>query len=236
MSNYFGNDQGSNSDYQITPDIDISGLPNVQNFQNGDGNSDSNSTQLAHNLISSSLDFKGWVAEINDLKDKDVKLSKSIDSLLQMPNNGNFNLPKPLRKLFRKTIRVIKKEDFIRIVLVAQAAYGTEIFFGGHVDYPQKGDETTDSIIYFSGWVMGKKSQPQSVRLVVNEDILNEGEINLLRPDVSKIYCHLSDSHEWGYRLPLDIRHLPEEGCIEVQAVFSEGKTGSIGFAKFCKY
>jgi hypothetical protein len=195
-------------------------------------------------------DIGFWIHEVESKKGDRVLL------LRQMRNSSKFlwerysswELPmskivrKLLRKFFRPVVgfvrKILKIQDFEILTTINLVLEQNKYLIGASIDQPRAGENTTvkTSTYYIVGWVLARDIQPTTVRLTCRTKTISEVFISQPRPDVSEAYCFISDTHNWGYIIELDIKELPDEGDLRLKAVFPDGKTVAIGLIKFQKF
>ena len=104
------------------------------------------------------------------------------------------------------------------------------------IDQPKTGDKIKNSTYCIAGWIVGKKQQPVTIRLSDREIAIAEAPLTGTRPDVSKVYCLESETHNWGFYIFLKIKQLPARGDLQLQAVFADGSLVPICSIEYRKY
>lgn len=144
------------------------------------------------------------------------------------------SLSKFLSRLIKKGLRKINRKKSIEILQIINTCQNdTKTFAWGWISPPIVGDEIYGPSLPISGWVIGRNSQPVSMRFLVNQTIVAETPINIPRPDVVKAL--FVEYKNCGYSAFLDVEML-HGGEIVLEAVFPEGHTAKVGSARFCKY
>lgn len=204
--------------------------------------------QAYFNHEPTTYDLKFWVTEI--------KLHKSGRSCLLRPLRRNFSISikthkkQPsfiskllapyfsrlgyfISKILRKILGLQALEILSAVNLVIEQ---NESLLAGCLDRPKTGDKIKTSTYIIAGWLVGKNSQPVSIRLIGNKTVISEVPFTIPRPDVTKVYCLVSKTHNWGFNILLNVHQLPEYGDWELQALFADRKLVTIGLIKFRKY
>jgi hypothetical protein len=156
------------------------------------------------------------------------KTSKKIDS----PAKLIFKYLFPAIKIIRKCCGIQSLEI---LASIDQVLGQTEFIVGECIDKPKTGDKINTSSYRISGWLIWKNVRP-TIRLISNETVIQEVSIQIPRPDVTKARCIESKTHDWGFNILLNVKELPEQGSLELQANFPNGEVVKFGLINFIKY
>lgn len=202
---------------------------------------------LRREPASSNLQF--WTTEIKLNNGRRSCLLRSIKNNLDYMANParkskNFSLlrlvQKPfnfLSQLISKLIRSLLKIEYFEILAAVNFIHEqNELLLGAWIDQPKTGSKIKKSTYIIAGWVVGKDSQPLTIRLINNEKVIGQVPMTVARPDITKAYCVASKNHTWGFDILLNIKQLSNQGNLELQAVFPDSKIVPIGLIKFRKY
>jgi hypothetical protein len=138
-----------------------------------------------------------------------------------------------ISQIFRKILGLQALEILSAVNLVIEQ---NESLLAGCLDRPKTGDKIKTSTYIIAGWLVGKDSQPVTIRLIGNKTVISEVPFTIPRPDVTKVYCLVSKTHNWGFNILLNVNQIPEDGDWELQASFADDKLVTIGLIKFRKY
>lgn len=179
-------------------------------------------------IFTSEDDFKEDLTENLKSAHQHLSLSRSTQPSYYVSPS------KFLSRLIKKVIRKINRKKSIEILQIINICQNDlKTFAWGWISPPIVGDEIYGSSLPIAGWIIGRNSQPVSIRFIVNQTIVAETPINVPRPDVVKAL--FVEYKNCGYSASLDIDIL-HEGEIVLEAVFPEGNTAKVGSARFCKY
>ncbi|CAD5915702.1 hypothetical protein NO976_00346 [Planktothrix agardhii] len=125
-------------------------------------------------------------------------------------------------------IRLIQKIFFglndIKILsIINLIPESTDEILGTYIDRPKKGDKIKQSKLWIAGWFVPKKSQSVTIRLI-DKKVLSEVPLIVPRPDVTSFHCLQSTTHLWGFSIYLDIKDLPDQGELQLQAIFKDSQ------------
>ena len=146
------------------------------------------------------------------------------------------------RKIFKTIFRylriLITRNRFIKIIDVANPSLSDQKnFWGGWIDIPEKNRQYLGKQLQIGGWVLGKKYPVISLKLTLGKKVIQEVPVNGLRPDVVKSFT--LQSNGWlefcGYNATLNLKNLPPEGILRLEAVFSNNQVLLAGNIKFTK-
>jgi len=135
-------------------------------------------------------------------------------------------------KIFRKYLGIQSIEIIISINQVIEQ---NEFIMAGFMDQPKTGDKIKTSTYMIAGWLIWK-NYPPTIRLISNETVINEVPIQVRRPDVTNAYCLESKTHNWGFKILLNIKDLSERGELQLQANFSNHQIVNFGLIQYIKY
>jgi hypothetical protein len=135
-----------------------------------------------------------------------------------------------LLRLARKILGIQRMEVLQYVNLIMEQ---DEFLLGACIDEGRSGCSDNFSIYIVDGWVLPNSSQSCAIRLACDGKFLGEGNLIVHRPDVTREYCLTSNIHNWGYRIPIHIKDLPEGGTIQIQANFGNGSMVAIGLIQF---
>ena len=202
---------------------------------------------LRREPTSSNLQF--WTTEIklkNGRRSYLLKWIKNNLDYLANPAKKSKNnswlkiLLKPINLLSQfisKLIRTLLKIEYLEILAAVNFIHEqNEFLLGAWIDQPKTGAKIKKSTYIIAGWVVGKDSQPVTIRLVNNEKVISQVPTTVARPDITKAYCVASKTHTWGFDILLNIKQLSNQGDLELQAIFSDSNILTIGLIKFRKY
>jgi hypothetical protein len=202
---------------------------------------------LRREPTSSNLQF--WTTEIKLKKGRRSYLLKWIKNNLDYLANPaqkskNYSwlkiILKPINFLSQfvsKLIRTLLKIEYLEILAAVNFIHEqNEFLLGAWIDQPKTGAKIKKSTYIIAGWVVGKDSQPVTIRLVNNEKVISQVPMTVARPDITKTYCVASKTHTWGFDILLNIKQLSNQGNLQLQAIFSDSNIVTIGLIKFRKY
>lgn len=202
---------------------------------------------LRREPTSSNLQF--WTTEIKLQNGRRSYLLRSIKNNLDYLANPakkskNYSLLKillnPINLLIQfisKLIRTLLKIEYLEILAAVNFIHEqNEFLLGAWIDQPKTGAKIKKSTYIIAGWVVGKDSQPVTIRLVNNEKVISQVPMTVARPDITKAYCVASKTHTWGFDILLNIKQLSNQGDLELQAIVSDSNIVTIGCIKFRKY
>lgn len=193
----------------------------------------------------SELNF--WVTEIKIKKGSrialPIALRKTVEFTLlsqAIKNKKIFNAPSNfvsknlfyILKSFRKYLRIQSIEIIISLNQVIEQ---NEFIMAGFMDRPKTGDKIKTSTYMIAGWLIWKNAPP-TIRLISNETVISEVPLQVRRPDVTNAYCLESKTHNWGFKILLNIKDLSERGELQLQANFSNHQVVNFGLIKYIKY
>lgn len=174
-----------------------------------------------------------------------LELLRSSSLFLEVHSQlGNLPIIKPIRegiekcwfyllRLIRKIIGIQHLEVLRFINLVMEQ---DELLLGACIDEGRTKLDDNPSKYIVDGWILTKDSLPCVVKLVCNRKVIAEGNLIVHRPDVTRYYCLTSSIHNWGYQIPLDIKKLPDQGSIQIQADFANGSMVVVGLIQFRRF
>ena len=152
---------------------------------------------------------------------------------------GKENFFRKIFKIIFRYLRIlITRNRFIRIIDVANPSLSDQKnFWGGWIDIPQKNRQYWGKQLEVGGWVLGKKYPVISLKFILGKKVIREVPVNDLRLDVVK--CFTLQPNGWlelcGYNTTLNLRDLPSEGILRLEAVFSNNQVLLAGNIKFTK-
>jgi hypothetical protein len=153
-------------------------------------------------------------------------------SAINIPTSEKDRVAHRLTKTVLRKITCTKSVEILRVANICQS--NSKAFQWGWVNPPVAGNEFLGLSIPVEGWLVGKTSQPITVRLIFNQTVIVETPVNIPRPDVAK--AHFFQYLNCGYSTSLDTAHLPNKAEVIVDAVFPEMHTAIVGSILFRKY
>jgi hypothetical protein len=81
----------------------------------------------------------------------------------------------------------------------------------------------TTGAIFVRGWVLGKKSQSQSVRVLCQSEILLETPVNLRRPAIAQQYPDILPAGQSGFEFSLGIMGITAPTTINLEVILDDG-------------
>lgn len=188
-----------------------------------------------------------WTTEIKIQKGLRISFLRKIRNTLEFTlvsatskNSQKIDSPAQLIfKYFFPAIKIIRKccgiQSLEILASLNQVLGQTDLIVGECIDQPKTGDKINTSSYMISGWLIWKNVRP-TIRLISNETVIQEVSIQIPRPDVTKASCLESKTHDWGFNILLNVKELPEEGSLELQANFPKGEVVKFGLINFIKY
>jgi Domain of unknown function (DUF4214) len=193
----------------------------------------------------SELNF--WVTEIKIKKGSRIALPIAIRKTVEftllsqaIKNKKIFSAPNNfvVKHLF-SALKILRKYLGIQsleiIISINQVIEQNEFIMAGFMDKPKTGDKIKTSTYMITGWLIWKNTPP-TIRLISNETVINEVPIEVRRPDVTNAYCLESKTHNWGFKILLNIKDLSERGQLQLQANFANHQVVNFGLIKYIKY
>lgn len=172
-----------------------------------------------------------------------IAIRKTVDftllsKLKQKQKKSDFS-SKLLGNFFDICVKKIRKFFGIQsleiLISLNQVLEQNEFIMAGFIDGPKTGDKINTSTYTIAGWLIWKNIQP-TIRLISNETVIDEVSIQVPRPDVTTAYCLESKTHNWGFKILLNVKELSEQGHLQLQANFPNGQVVNFGLIKFVKY
>ena len=104
---------------------------------------------------------------------------------------------------------------------------------GFHIDEPSEVRVVAD-YIDLKGWVIGKKTDAQKIKLLYENTSIFECRIDGYRPDVAEVYS-LARASISGFKVPLVIGGVAEETVLDLVVVLASGEDIEIGKIKIAR-
>jgi hypothetical protein len=147
--------------------------------------------------------------------------------------NKHCKRPSALQLFMKGVSNKVKQTQSVMILNVENTAQNNlKFFIWGWLNPPCAGDEAS-STIPVGGWILGRTSQPTTIRFTVEQEVIAETLINVPRPDVMKAYS--IQTSVCGYNTILNPEILPNRGKIILQAIFPDGNSSVAGTIDFIK-
>lgn len=185
------------------------------------------------------LDFKIQVLSSKD-ELSNVDLSDKLQFLKRHLSANTKPRPSFLTRvlfpagLIKKVSCKISGKKIVEILRITHACQGDlEHFRWGWIDSVKVGDEVYGSHMQVAGWLVGKSSQPVTIKFIVDQTVIAETPVNIPRPDVVKAY--FIKHANCGYNVLLETEKLCGTELL-LQATFPEGHTAQVGSIWFRKY
>lgn len=188
-----------------------------------------------------------WVTEIQLKKGSRIALPiairKTVEFTLLSKAVNNKKIFNSLNNLVFKrlfsTIKIVRKYFGVQsveiLISINQVIEQNEFIMAGFIDQPKSGEKIKTSSYTISGWLIWKNTPP-TIRLISNETVINEIPLQVPRPDVTNAYCLESKTHNWGFKILLNIKDLSERGELQLQANFPNHEVVNFGLIKYIKY
>ncbi|RQH30275.1 glycosyltransferase [Okeania hirsuta] len=129
----------------------------------------------------------------------------------------------------------IKLKTYIEISPISLPKHHPEALLGYSIDSPTPGKHFDLGAILIRGWVIGKNSPAQTIKIVCNSNILSEIPVNQNRPDVANVY-QVPGAENSGFETELRYVEIPDEGEIFIKTVLQDGSIFLLGKIKFHQY
>jgi len=120
-------------------------------------------------------------------------------------------------------------------ILEVEVKCDSSLLWTGYLDYPQINRPVYGSILFISGWVIGKQDQIIAIRAMVQDNVIAEMPLTILRPDVLEVYQFVTETALLGFRGTLDLNQIPGQCIVQLQAVSSDQSTASYGQFRIAK-
>jgi hypothetical protein len=154
-------------------------------------------------------------AQQKQLSSLQVDYQSSQQTLAHMAEQKNWptQLKTPIQVVdIQKTL---PKQDF-------------ETLWGFGILSPTVDTILTTGAIFVRGWVLGKKSQSQSLRVLYQEKVLLETPVNLRRPAIAQQYPDISSAVQSGFEFPLGVMGITATTTINIEASLDDNTTVSL--------
>jgi hypothetical protein len=195
-------------------------------------NADKNSKKpdsIEENLISHSLNMMDWIQDIQ-YKKNGTNFEKLLASGKQTAEQQTF-----MSRLARNINVSVTGQKFVEITEIEIPQTQEAMFWGGNIESLKAGDKLYNSIGTVSGWILGR-SPITMVRLATIEMGIVDAPINVSRPDVRKAYSFAATTDLLGFSLIFNFNILPNQGTLQLQAIFADAQVIPFIFIKYQKY
>jgi len=190
----------------------------------------SSESKIENNLIMHSLNMMDWIQDIQAQK-PETDFEKMLSGGKQSTEQQTF-----LSRLIRNIAVTFTGRKFIEITEIEMTCGHGALFWSGNIDSLRAGDKLYSSIANVSGWILGRAAPVTMVRLATAEMGIADTPINISRPDVRKAYSFATSTDISGFNLMFNFSILPNQGMVQLQAIFSDAQVVPFAFIKYQKY
>ena len=124
----------------------------------------------------------------------------------------------------------ITMHSSVTIVSEVEVVCDSDLLWLGYLDYPKISRLVYGSILFISGWVIGKQASVTAIRVIAQNNLIAEIPINILRPDVLESYPFATDSALLGFHGTLNLNHILSQDIVHLQAVFADQSFAPYGY------
>lgn len=152
-----------------------------------------------HKLFEQQKDFNQTQSQLQQTRQALIRLTQAQDWLSQL------KIPVKLVDI-KKTL---PKRDF-------------EVLWGFGIITPKIKSEITTGAILVKGWVLGKKAQAQTLRVLSQNETVLETPVELRRPIVIQQYPDIPTASKSGFEFSLAVTGINQEKVLSLQALLED--------------
>jgi hypothetical protein len=134
------------------------------------------------------------------------ELTKAKESLTRS-QNWTQHIQTPIRVVDIK--KTLPKQDF-------------DTLWGFGIITPDPGLISTTGALIVKGWVLGKKSQVEVLRVISQTELILETPVKIRRPKIVEQYPDISTANKCGFEFSLSLAGIPETAELNLEAILQD--------------